>query len=218
MTLEELVNSKLDKLNPTDLIVWRYIYAHKKECCYISIYDIADNCNVSRTTVLRFAKKLGLDGFSDLKMMLKMEISQAREKPSMDIAEATVNLCKNVGEEIAKQDFTRLNKLLHNAKRIFVYASGHVQKNVASEISRLFVNCNVLVYEIKGPDEIGIILKNITENDLFIIISLSGESKKVVDVAQKLYLQKIPIISLTKLKSNTLATLSTENIYYMLRL
>lgn len=30
MTLEELVNSKLDKLNPTDLIVWRYIYAHKK--------------------------------------------------------------------------------------------------------------------------------------------------------------------------------------------
>ena len=200
MTLEELVNSKLDKLNPTDLIVWRYIYAHKKECCYISIYDIADNCNVSRTTVLRFAKKLGLDGFSDLKMMLKMEISQAREKPSMDIAEATVNLCKNVGEEIAKQDFTRLNKLLHNAKRIFVYASGHVQKNVASEISRLFVNCNVLVYEIKGPDEIGIILKNITENDLFIIISLSGESKN-------------PIISLTKLKSNTLATLSTENIY-----
>ena len=200
MTLEELVNSKLDKLNPTDLIVWRYIYAHKKECCYISIYDIADNCNVSRTTVLRFAKKLGLDGFSDLKMMLKMEISQAREKPSMDIAEATVNLCKNVGEEIAKQDFTRLNKLLHNAKRIFVYASGHVQKNVASEISRLFVNCNVLVYEIKGPD-------------VFIIISLSGESKKVGDVAQKLYLQKIPIISLTKLKSNTLATLSTENIY-----
>ena len=49
--------------------------------------------------------------------MLKMEISQAREKPSMDIAEATVNLCKNVGEEIAKQDFTRLNKLLHNAKK-----------------------------------------------------------------------------------------------------
>lgn len=164
MTLEELVNNKLDKLNPTDLIVWRYIYAHKKECCYISIYDIADNCNVSRTTVLRFAKKLGLDGFSDLKMMLKMEISQAREKPSMDIAQATVNLCKHVGEEIAKQDFTRLNKLLHNAKRIFVYASGHVQKNV-------------------------------------------------VELAKKLHLQRIPIISLTQLKSNTLATLSTENIY-----
>ena len=60
MLLEDLVNNNLSKLNPTDLIVWRYIYAHKKECCYISIYDIADACNVSRTTVLRFAKKLGL--------------------------------------------------------------------------------------------------------------------------------------------------------------
>ena len=213
MTLEELVNQNLDKLNPTDFIVWRYIYAHKKECCYISIYDIADNCNVSRTTVLRFAKKLGLDGFSDLKVMLKMEVGQAREKPSIDIAEAGMNLCHQVGEEIAKQDFTRLNKLVYKAKRIFVYASGHVQKNVSSEISRLFINCNVLVYEIKGPDEFNSILKTASNEDLFIIISLSGESEKVVDVAQKLHLLKIPLISLTKLKSNTLATYSTESIY-----
>lgn len=213
MTLEELVNSKLDKLNPTDLIVWRYIYANKKDCCYISIYDMANACNVSRTTILRFAKKLGLDGFSDLKMMLKMEISQAREKPSMDIAEATMNLCKHIGEEIAKQDFTRMNKLIYKAKRIFVYASGHVQKNVASEILRLFVNCNVFVYEIKGSDEFRTTLKFVTEDDLFIIISLSGESSEVVELAKKLHLQKIDIISLTKLKSNTLATFSTENIY-----
>lgn len=49
--------------------------------------------------------------------------------------------------------------------------------------------------------------------DRAIIISLSGESKNVVELAKKLHLQRIPIISLTQLKSNTLATLSTENIY-----
>ena len=200
MLLEELVSKNLNKLNPTDLIIWRYIYANKAECPYMSIYNIAINCNVSKTTVLRFAKKLGLDGFSDLKTMLKMELNQK-------------NLCEQVGKGIAKQDFTKLNKLLYNAKRIFVYASGYVQKNVASEISRLFVNCNILVYEIKVPDEFATIIRNIRKGDLFIIISLSGESKNVIGVAQKLYLQKIPIISLTQLESNTLATLSTGNIY-----
>lgn len=50
-------------------------------------------------------------------------------------------------------------------------------KNVASEISRLFVNCNILVYEIKVPDEFATIIRNIRKGDLFIIISLSGESK-----------------------------------------
>lgn len=213
MLLEELVSKNLNKLNPTDLIIWRYIYANKAECPYMSIYNIAINCNVSKTTVLRFAKKLGLDGFSDLKTMLKMELNQKIENSSIDIAQATINLCEQVGKGIAKQDFTKLNKLLYNAKRIFVYASGYVQKNVASEISRLFVNCNILVYEIKVPDEFATIIRNIRKGDLFIIISLSGESKNVIDVAQKLYLQKIPIISLTQLESNALATLSTGNIY-----
>lgn len=213
MLLEDLVNNSLSKLNPTDLIVWRYIYAHKKECCYISIYDIADACNVSRTTVLRFAKKLGLDGFSDLKMMLKMEISQAREQPSVDIAQATINLCQKVGEEVAKQDFTRINKLLYNAKRIFIYSSGHVQKNVANELLRLFVNCNVFIYEIKGSDEFNTILHYATKEDLFIIVSLTGESKNVVEFGQKLHTQGIPLISFTHLKSNRLASLSTESIY-----
>ena len=30
MKLEELVSNNLDKLNPTDLIIWRYIYNNKK--------------------------------------------------------------------------------------------------------------------------------------------------------------------------------------------
>lgn len=76
MKLDDLVNNHLRELSQTDLIVWRYISNHRKECCYVSIYDLADACNVSRTTVLRFAKKLGLDGFSDLKMILKMENSK----------------------------------------------------------------------------------------------------------------------------------------------
>ena len=29
MLLEELVSKNLNKLNPTDLIIWRYIYANK---------------------------------------------------------------------------------------------------------------------------------------------------------------------------------------------
>ncbi len=78
MKMEELVKHNLSRLNDTDLIVWRYIYAHLEECCYISIYDLADACHVSRTTVMRFAKKLGFDGFSDLKAVLKMEYAKPR--------------------------------------------------------------------------------------------------------------------------------------------
>lgn len=45
-----------------------------------------------------------------------MELNQKIENSSIDIAQATINLCEQVGKGIAKQDFTKLNKLLYNAK------------------------------------------------------------------------------------------------------
>lgn len=211
--LDERLNRNLKKLNPTDFIIYRYIVHHRAECAHISIYDIAAACHVSRTTVLRFAKKLGFDGFSDLKTVLKLESGIANPTPSNDIAQAAIELCSRVGTDISHQDFSRVNALVYRAKHIFIFPSGHVQQNVAHEITRLFLFCNILVYEIKAIDEFEMIIKNASAQDLFIIVSLSGESPHVVDLARKLHLARLPFISITRLKSNTLASLSTENIY-----
>ena len=50
MKLQELVSHHAGALNETDLAVWRYIESHPQECCYISIYDLANRCHVSRTS------------------------------------------------------------------------------------------------------------------------------------------------------------------------
>ena len=55
--------------------------------------------------------------------------------------------------------------------------------------------------------------KKIEKDDLFVIISLSGESDRVVDFAQTLHTKGVPLISMTRLQSNSLANLSTENLY-----
>lgn len=178
----------------------------------MSIYDMAAACNVSRTTILRFAKKLSLDGFSDLKSLLRQELSAAPE-PEADIVAATIELCRRVGSEMAKKDFTRANELLLQSRRVIAYGSGHVQRNVVNELLRLFVNTGILIYEIKGHDEFDLLLNNLAPDDLFIIVSLSGESAQVVEMAKKLQLLGVPVISMTRLKDNTLAGLSTENIY-----
>ena len=213
MKLDDLVNNHLRELSQTDLIVWRYISNHRKECCYVSIYDLAYICNVSRTTVLRFAKKLGLDGFSDLKMILKMENSQTREKPTMDIADAAAKMCHELGEEIGKQNFLYANRMLYKAKRVFVYSSGHVQRNIANELMRLFIMDEKYIINIKGRDEMRGVVARAKPDDLFIVISLSGETASVVEYAQQLHANQIPLISLTRLKSNSLSRLATESLY-----
>lgn len=57
-----------------------------------------------------------------------------------------------------------------------------------------------------------------TKDDLFIIVSFSGESPAVKELAQALKLRDIPFISITRLSitrlhDNTLASLSTVNFY-----
>ena len=58
MKLDELVNQYYDDLNMNDLHIWGYIANHKRECAAMTIEEVAEKCNVSRTGILRFAKNI----------------------------------------------------------------------------------------------------------------------------------------------------------------
>lgn len=74
MRLEELLNQYSDRLSENDLYIWDYVEKHKKQCENMTIEELARKCNVSRTTVLRFTKKLSLKGFGEFKVHLRMEM------------------------------------------------------------------------------------------------------------------------------------------------
>ncbi len=46
-----------------------------------------------------------------------------------------------------------------------------------------------------------------------IIISLSGESDTVVELAKALRMNRVPLVSITRLTSNSLASVCEENLY-----
>lgn len=95
---------------------------------------------------------------------------------------------------------------MHEANRVFTYASGYVQANVLQELKRLFFYDNVFLYDIPAREEFYSVLETLTKDDLFIIVSLSGETPAVVEFARELQLRDIPLISITKLHDNTLAS------------
>ena len=80
MKLAELVNQHYKELSSNDLYIWDYIQAHGKECQNLSIVELAQRCHVSKTTILRFAQKLSLKGYSELKVYLSWE-----NRPSGDM-------------------------------------------------------------------------------------------------------------------------------------
>ena len=73
MRLDELVIQYYNQLNENDIYNWNYISSHKKECEKLAIDQLAYKCNVSRTTILRFAQKLSLKGYGELKVYFKID-------------------------------------------------------------------------------------------------------------------------------------------------
>jgi len=212
MRLEEIINQHRQNLNDTDMVIYKYIVQHRAQARHISIHELAKNCAVSSTTIVRFAQKLGFDGFGDLKAVLKLEEGD-KSVYKDDVLQDLQEFYSQTASKVFKRNFDSASRLIHEANRVFIFASGYVQSNVAQELKRLFFYDNVLIYEISGREEFASISRNLTADDLFIFVSLSGETPLVVDFARNLQLLDVPFISITKLHDNTLASLSTVNLY-----
>ncbi|MCQ2968738.1 MAG: MurR/RpiR family transcriptional regulator [Clostridium sp.] len=207
MRLEELVEENYDKLNENDFYIWRYIVYHREQCKDMSIQQLAEKCNVSHTTILRFVHKLGLDGYSEMKVYLKWESKNKRKIKEEDIKKSC-KCIENTMDKIRNKDFKYAFELLDDADKIYVYGTGEVQKNVAKELKRLMLFCNKLIYNLEGSTESEIILDSLSENDVFIILSLSGENIGAIKFAKKLKERGIKIITITKDGNNELSNLS----------
>ena len=214
MQLIERINAHLRDLSDADRCIWRYIEGNRAAACRASIHELARACAVSSASVVRFAQKLGFDGFGEMKAVMRMEKS-AYPVPAKDIRTSLGSFYDQTWRELMRRDYTRASRLIREAHRVFAYASGYVQTNVMQEMKRLFVYDNIFIYEIAGREEFYSVYQTAGKDDLFIFISLSGESERVVEFADRLSLKGVPILSITEMRHNALAARSTENLYVM---
>lgn len=214
MQLTERINAHMRNLSDTDRCIWRHIEENRTAVSRASIHELARACAVSSASIVRFAQKLGFDGFGEMKAFMRME-GASRSLPKRDVITALGSFYDQTWRELMRRDYTGASRLIREAHRVFAYASGYVQTNVMQEMKRLFVYDNILIYEIAGREEFYSVYQTAGKDDLFIFISLSGESERVVEFADQLSLKGVPILSITEMRHNTLASRSTENLYVM---
>ena len=56
-------------------------------------------------------------------------------------------------DKLCSRNFDNASALVHEANRIFTYASGYVQNNVVQELKRLFFYDNVMLYDVPAREE-----------------------------------------------------------------
>ena len=101
------------ELKPTEMAIYNYINANLDKVIYMRIRELADATYVSTTTILRFCKKFGCQGYADFKSQL---YHYAKIIPSFNLLtkQSSQNFYKEQRNQIFKENLGKLLILFYN--------------------------------------------------------------------------------------------------------
>lgn len=216
MDLEALINKHYNELSENDLDILAYILKNKISVQSMTIMELAKLTLTSKSTILRLTKKLEFSGYSEFKYHLRNE----KNKDTVDLKQVSFSELQDKDEEVTKKLFQQTDTrpillALKEAKRIFCYGTGWGQQDVLSDFRRSLVVLNKFPIVLNSLKELEIAAnQTIDKNDLVIILSLSGEILEAEMLVNTLVLKQIPILSVTNLRNNKIASKARHNLYF----
>jgi len=208
MQFEERVHKFEYKLNDTDDQIIDYILENKHEFVNKSIQSIASNLYTVPNTITRLSKKLGYDGFSHLKTSIKEELDST--KPLNE--DSSYYFIQKTFELIDMERIETTAKMLHESKHVLFFGVGDTADFCEMMVRNLRVAGKASEHYIHRHEMLHM-LDKMNQHDVLFLISLSGETPQVIEMAEKAKQRKIPIISLTHFTKNSLQEAAAVNLY-----
>ncbi len=187
------IQSTYNQLTRAERKVADYVLQNKNKVLYMSITDLADACKVGDTSVYRFCRTLGLDGYQQFKMKLSISLSEhelsgkgkkkEEESVASRIMESHMNAIRESYLLIEAEEITRLVKMIEESDRVYFFGIGD-SLLTAEEARNKFLRITNKVACLTDPHMQSMAASMATERDLIIIISYSGSTKDNIHVAK----------------------------------
>lgn len=202
---------KIQNLNELELSVYEYVIQHKTTVPYMRRRELADEAHVSTTTVLRFCKKMGCDGYNEFKYKLKESVGQ---KTGEQIPEDTSEI-KAFFERIEGTRFQeKLEKaaaMIARADRVIVVGIGNCGY-IGEYAARYFTNLGK--FSLYISDAFYPINMVDADYTVAIVLSVSGETVQILESIQGFKKSGCSVITITNSEQSMAAKLSDLNISY----
>ena len=195
----------------------------------MSANEIARNTFTSAPLLVRIAKKLGYSGFNEFKSAYLKELAYMLEETDVDasipflLSDDLMTISKNIAllEKETIQDTEQLNHhdelqhaiaLLEKTKKIDVYG---VLDNIllAKHFQTLMMDIGKdvqVIDQVTGQKRSACLAD---ETHCAIIISYSGQTEEMLEVAEIHHKRQIPFISITCMAENSLSRLADAHLY-----
>lgn len=187
-----------------------------------SISEVAEACDVGEATISRFCKVLGYNGYHDFKLSIVKYLPKDEESVFMGNSITEDDSISNVAKLILNKNIESLNEtcnlvkeksirkavdLLTNAERILFFGVGSSQIAALEGYNKFMRITTKAAINIESHMQYASAAL-MSENDVAVIISYSGSTKEVVEIAKTAKKRGAKIICITRYLKSPLTTYS----------
>ncbi|UUV20096.1 MurR/RpiR family transcriptional regulator (plasmid) [Fusobacteria bacterium ZRK30] len=178
------IQNKYNSLTQKEKELVDYILKNKNKINNISITTLSKEIGISPSTITRFSKKINCDSFVDMKMKLNLLKNEVKQKKSDNIFSnvhnyyaETINNAKNL---LTDKSINNLVREIKKSNKIYIYGVGSSGLS-GQEIMQRLLRMGFNVHCITDSHMMRISSAIVSDEDLVIGISISGETKEVID-------------------------------------
>lgn len=208
-----------DSMTPLESEIASYILNNKDEITKLKIQELADILFISKSAIHRFVKKIGFNGFNDLKVSIAKENAdllennsyinvnypfQAKDNPrqiAFKLLELYEKAIKDTFEYVDLDQIKAVSQLIDSADVIDVYTHAY-NSNIAENFQDKMltigrsVNCPSSFYN----QRLTVLASD--QKHVAIILSYSGKATFILPIVKKLYEKGVKVIQIGKAGSN----------------
>ncbi|WJY26373.1 MULTISPECIES: MurR/RpiR family transcriptional regulator [Sporosarcina] len=224
----ERIKQGLHSLSPSEKKVAAFILNDPACILTMPIAELSAKSHASEATIIRMCRALQFKGYHDLKLGISASLSshQAEGKTyyadmpadqGMDqivdyVSYTAMQSIKSTISLVDRQQMEAVVELLLSARRIAVLgvgASGIVALDFEQKCKRIDTWCEALT---DSHTQL-MTAVHLTEKDVMLAISYSGETKEIVEAVQVAKQRGVSVISLTRYGSNKVRSLADIALY-----
>lgn len=208
-----------DSMTPLESEIASYILNNKDAVTKLKIQELADILFISKSAIHRFVKKIGFNGFNDLKVSIAKENAdllennsyinvnypfQAKDNPrqiAFKLLELYEKAIKDTFEYVDLDKIKAVSQLIDSADVIDIYTHAH-NSNIAENFQDKMltigrsVNCPSSFYN----QRLTVLASD--QKHVAIILSYSGKATFILPIVKKLYEKGVKVIQIGKAGSN----------------
>ena len=180
-----------DKMGKAEKRIADWIFENPGKIISLSIVELAEQCECGEATIVRFAKRLQLNGFQELKFSLAAENGGSPASTHITESDSAYEIyqkvCNDIYLSLEKTKSSLKENLLCEAaekickaNKIVIFGLGN-SSAIAIDASHKFMRAGLNAISYTDNHMQVIAASHLKENDVAIGISHSGSSKDVVE-------------------------------------